>query len=170
MNLPIKEADFRKQIKTEPAQGYLFYGEEDYMKKFALDTAISAISPDPTFAFFNEIRLDSFSYSPDALIDALMPAPMMADRKLVILSGLDFTAMKQSEIDGLCKALELLPEYDYNTLIITTSADRFDAGRSPKKPSAVLKKLSEHLIPVVFDKNSPARLSSWVAKHISVSS
>ena len=166
MNAIIKEADFRTQIKGAPAMGYLFFGEEDYMKKFALDTAISVISPDPTFAFFNEIRLDSFSYSPDALIDALMPAPMMADRKLVILSGLDFTAMKQSEVDALCKALELLPEYDYNTLIITTSADRFDAGRLPKKPSAVLKKLSEHLIPVQFDKNPPARLASWVAKHL----
>lgn len=166
MNSPIKEADFRKQIKAEPALGYIFYGEEDYMKKFALDTAISAISPDPAFAFFNEIWLDSFSYSPDALIDALMPAPMMADRKLVILSGLDFTSMKQSEVDGLCKALEILPEYDYNTLIITTSADRFDAGKSPKKPSPVLKKLSEYLIPVQFEKNSPARLSSWVAKHL----
>ena len=166
MHATIKEADFRKQIKNDPATGYLFYGDEDYMKKFALDTAISAISPDPTFAFFNEIRLDSFSYTPDALIDALMPAPMMADRKLVILSGLDFTAMKQSEVDALCKSLELLPEYDYNTLIITTSADRFDSGRSPKKPSAVLKKLSEHLIPVQFEKNSPTRLSSWVAKHL----
>ena len=166
MNAIIKEADFRKQIKSEPALGYLFYGDEDYMKKFALDTAISAISPDPTFAFFNEIRLDSFSYSPDALIDALMPAPMMADRKIVILSGIDFNSMKQSEVDALCKALELLPEYDYNTLIINTSADRFDAGRSPKKPSAILKKLAEYVIPVSFEKNSPARLASWVAKHL----
>ncbi len=166
MNAIIKEADFRKQITSLPALGYLFFGDEDYMKKFALDTAISAISPDPSFAFFNEIRLDSFSYSPDALIDALMPAPMMADRKIVILSGLDFTAMKQNEIDALCKSLELLPEYDYNTLIINTSADRFDMGRSIKSPSAMFKKLSEHLIPVYFEKNSPARLSSWVAKHL----
>ena len=165
MYSPIKEADFRKQIKTEPAVGYLFYGEEDYMKKFALDTAIAAISPDPTLAFFNEIRFDSFTYSPDALIDAMMAAPMMADRKLIVLSGIDFTAMKQGEVDALCNALEHLSEYDYNTLIINTSADRFDAGKSPKKPSAVLKKLSEYIVPVLFEKNTPARLCAWVAKH-----
>ncbi len=164
-NAIIKEADFRKQIKSTPAQGYLFFGEEDYMKKFALDTAICAISPDPTFAFFNEIRLDSFSYTPDSLIDALMPAPMMADRKIVIISGLDFTAMKQGEIDALCKALESLSDYEYNTLIINTSADRFDEGLLPRRPSAALQKLSEHLVPVQFEKNTPARLAAWIAKH-----
>ncbi len=165
MNAIIKEVDFRKQIKSAPAAGYLFFGEEDYMKKYALDTAISAISPEPTLAFFNEIRLDSFSYSPDALIDALMPAPMMADRKIIIISGLDFTAMKQSELDAMCKALSAISEYDYNTLILYTGADRFDPGILPKRPSPALQKLSEHLIPVQFEKNSPARLASWVAKH-----
>ncbi len=166
MNAIIKEAEFRKQIKSAPMSGYLFFGDEDYMKKFALDTAIAAISPEPAFAFFNEIRLDSFSYSPEALVDALMPAPMMADRKLVIISGVDFTAMRQGELDALCRALESLTEYDYNTLIINTSADRFDEGNPPKRPSAAFSKLSEYLIPVQFEKNSPARLSSWVAKHL----
>ncbi len=165
MDRIIKEAEFRSQIKSAPACGYLFFGEEDYMKKYALDTAIAAISPDPTFSFFNEIRLDSFSYSPEALLDALMPAPMMADRKIVVLSGIDFKSIKTSELDALCKTLEALDDYGYNTLIINTSADRFDEGILPKKPSAVLQKLAEHLIPVQFEKNSPARLSSWVAKH-----
>lgn len=161
----IKEADFRKQIKSAPRSGYLFFGEEDYMKKFALDMAVEAISPDPAFAFFNEIRLDSFSYSPEVLMDALMPAPMMADRKIIILSGIDFTSMKATELDALCKTLDSLADYDYNTLIINTSADRFDEGILPKRPSATLQKLSEYLIPVQFEKNSPARLASWVAKH-----
>lgn len=161
----IKEADFRKQIKSAPRSGYLFFGEEDYMKKFALDMAVEAISPDPAFAFFNEIRLDSFSYSPEVLMDALMPAPMMADRKIIILSGIDFISMRATELDALCKALDSLADYDYNTLIINTSADRFDEGILPKRPSATLQKLSEYLIPVQFEKNSPARLASWVAKH-----
>lgn len=161
----IREADFRKQIKNAPQRAYLFFGEEDYMKKYALDTALAAISPDPSLSFFNEIRFDSFSYSPEALVDSFMPAPMMADRKLVILSGLDFNAMKQSEVDALCASLEALDEYDYNTLIIITSAERFDAGNLPKRPSQTFTKLSEHLTPVLFEKNSPARLNSWICKH-----
>ena len=165
MNAIIKEADFRKQIKSDPAQGYFFFGEEDYMKKFALDAAIAAISPDPSFAFFNEIRFDATTYTPEALIDSFRPAPMMADRKLIIVSQLDIKSMRPHEIDALVRALEALGEYDYNTLIITVSADRFESGNLPKKPSATLQKLSEHLIPVQFEKNSPARLVSWVSKH-----
>lgn len=165
MNAIIKEADFRKQIKTAPAAGYLFFGEEDYMKKFALDCAVEAISPDPSFAFFNEIRLDSFTYSPSSLVDAFMPAPMMADRKLVVLSGIDFNAMRSSEVDALCQSLESLADYDYNTLIINASADRLDGGNMPKKPSQIVQRLGEYLVPVYFEKNSPARLSAWVAKH-----
>ncbi len=161
----IKEADFRKEIKSQPRAAYLFFGDEDYMKKYALDTAVAAISPEPSFAFFNEIRLDSFSYSPEALVDSFMPAPMMADRKIIVLSGLDFNAMKQNEVDALCRSLEALDEYDYNTLIIVAGADRFDAGNPPKRPSSLLQKLSEHLIPVQFEKNSPARLAAWVGKH-----
>ena len=161
----LREADFRKEIKTSPRSAYIFYGEEDYMKKFALDTAISAISPDPSFAFFNEIRMDSFTYSPEALIDALMPAPMMADRKLIILTGIDFNAMRSHEVDAFCNALESISEYDYNTLIVVTSADRFDGG-NVKRPSAILQRFSEYLTPVFFEKNSPAKLVSWVGKHI----
>ncbi len=164
MNI-IKEPEFRKEIRSAPARGYLFFGDEDYMKSFAVETAVSAISPEPAFSFFNEIRLDSFSYSPDALVDAMMPLPMMADRKIIIISGLDFISMKQNELDSLCKALASLDEYDHNTLIINTSADRFDAGILPKRPSSALVKLSEHLTPVSFEKNTPAKLAAWVGKH-----
>ncbi len=161
----IKESDFRKEIKSSPRSGYLFYGEEDYMKSFAIKTAVDAICPDPSFAFFNEIRLDSLTYSPEALLDALMPLPMMAERKLVLVTGLDFGAMRQSEIDNLVSVLSQLEDYDYNTLIISTASDRFDAGRSPKSPSALLKRLGEYLVPVNFEKNTPARLTAWVGKH-----
>ncbi len=164
MNI-IKEADFRKEIKAKPGLGYLFFGDEDYMKSFAVTTARDAIVPDPSFAFFNEIKLDSFSYSPEALTDALMPLPMMADRKLILLSGLDFNAMRQNEIDALCAVLSLLEEYDYNTLIINASSDRFDPGILPKRPSSALQKLAEHLTPVHFEKNTPAKLAAWVGKH-----
>jgi DNA polymerase III delta subunit len=161
----IKEPDFRKEIKTKPECGYLFFGEEDYMKSFALSCAIEAISPDSTLSFFNEMKLDALSYSPDALREAMMPFPMGADRKLITVSGLDISAMKQGELDALCSVLSELEEYDYNTVIITVAADRFDPGILPKRPSTTLQKLCEHLTAVNFEKNSPARLAAWVGKH-----
>ena len=166
MNI-LKESDFRKEIKASPAAAYLFFGDEDYMKSFALKSASDAICPDPSFSFFNEMKLDALTYSPDALLDAIMPYPMGADRKLITVSGLDLNAMKQSEIVALCSVLSQLGEYDYNTVILNVAADRFDYGIMPKRPSSLLSKLSEHLTPVFFDRNSPSKLAGWVGKHFS---
>ncbi len=161
----IKEADLRKELKSKPRAGYLFFGEEDYMKNFSLRLAKETISPDPSFSFFNEIRFDPLSYSPEALLDALMPLPMMAERKIITVTGLDLNGMKQGEIDALCSTLAQLEEYDYNTVIVSVAADKLDPGNLPKRPSALLKKLGECLTLVNFEKNTPARLSAWVAKH-----
>lgn len=164
MNI-LKETDFRKEIKTAPGRAYLFFGDEDYLKLSAVRLARDILCPDPSFAVFNEMRLDALDYTPDRLVDALMPMPMMADRKLVVLSGLDFTAMRQAELDALCDALSATREYDYNTVLVLAAADCFDAGYLPKRPSAMLSKLGELLTPVQFERSSPARLAVWVAKH-----
>ena len=163
MNI-IKEDAFRKQIKKGLSGGYFFFGEEDYMKAHALKTAREAICPDPTFALFNDVRLDALDYTPDALIDALMPPPMMADSKIVSITGLSVSSMRSNEIDDLCDALLSLREYDYNVFILSIPAGQIDEG-TPKKPSSVFLKLSEHLTPVSFESVSGARLVSWVGKH-----
>jgi len=161
----IKEADFRKQIKSAPEKCYLFFGEEEYMKNYALKLAKQTISPDPTLAFFNELSLDGLTYSPSALLDAIMPAPMMAERKIVIVQGLDFTGMKSGDVDDLCQSLDSLDEYDYNTVIISVAPDKIDTGILPHRPSAILQRLSEYAVCVNFEKNTPARLASWISKH-----
>ena len=147
----LKDSDFKKELKGTPRRGYLFFGEEDYLKSFALKSAEEAISPDPTFSFFNVMKLDALDFSPAKLLDALMPMPMMADRKLVTITGLNFTTMRPNELDELCDALTALEEYDYNLLIVSAASDCFDPGYLPKRPSAVLSKLSEHLTPVQFE-------------------
>ena len=73
--------------------------------------------------------------------------------------------MKPSEIDDLCDVLETLSEYDYNVLIISVPAGGIDEGNIPKKPSAILTKLSKYLTPVRFEAISPSRLVTWVGKH-----
>lgn len=166
MNI-LKESDFRRQIKNSPDRAYLFFGEEDYLKGFAVSVAADTICNDPDIAAFDYIKLDALSYSADALMDAIMPMPMMSELKLITVTGLDLNSMKQGEIDALCSVLASLDEYDYNTVIINVSSDKFDGGILPKRPSKLLMKLSEYLTPVYFEKISPARLTSWVGKHYS---
>ena len=161
----LKEADFRKELKASPRTGYLFFGDEDYLKAFAIKQARELICPDPTYAFFNEMHLDAIDYTPDKLLDALMPMPMMADRKLVILRGLNFNTMRQGDLDDLCDVLSTLPEYDYNLLIVSASADCLDAGFLPKKPSNALSLLGEYLTPVQFERCSTAKLAAWIQRH-----
>ena len=161
----IKEADFRKEIKSAPRTGYLFFGDEDYLKSFSVKLARETLCPDPSFSFFNDIRLDAVGFEAEALVDALMPAPMMEERKLVTLTGLNFNTMRQGELDRFCDALSSLEEYDYNTLIVVAAADCLTPGVLPKRPSPTLTKLSEFLTPVQFDRCSTQKLAAWVQKH-----
>ena len=55
----IKEDVFRKQIKKGLSGGYLFFGEEDYLKSFCLRAVKEAVCPDETFAVFNEVKIDA---------------------------------------------------------------------------------------------------------------
>ncbi len=161
----LKESDFRKEIKSAPRAGYLLFGEEDYLKAFAVQTARDVLCPDPAYAFFNEIRMDAVDFDPARLPDALMPVPMMADRKLITISGLNFNTMRPNDLDALCSALEGLREYDYNVLLLIAAADCLNPGYLPKKPSPVLSRLGEILTPVQFEPSTTAKLTAWVQKH-----
>lgn len=161
----VREDVFRKQLKKSLSGGYLFFGEEDYLKGASLRSAREAVCPDPTFSLFNDVRIDPLDYSASALLDAMMPPPMMADQKIITVSGLPLASMKQSELDELLEVLALLPQYDYNVLILSVPSDQFDAGMLPKKPSKLLSELSKVLTPVYFEEISAARLSAWVGKH-----
>lgn len=162
----LKESDFRKELKGTPRAGYLFFGDEDYLKAFAVKQAAECISPDPTLSFFNEIKLNAVDFEPSKLLEALMPIPMMADRKLITLTGLNFNTMKPNELEDLCDVLAQIPQYDYNLLIITVAADCLNIG-TPKKPSAAFERLTEHLTPVHFDRCTTAKLAAWIQKHFS---
>ena len=161
----IKEDGFRKLLKSGLSGGYLFFGEEDYMKAHAVSAARDAVAGDPSFALFNEVRLDAMDYSASALLDALMPLPMMAEQKIVTVSGIDFNNMKATELDELCDALDALSDYDYNVLIISVPAGLIEVGNIAKNPSPTYKKLSKYLTPVQFDAVSGSRLVTWLQKH-----
>ena len=162
----LKEADFRKELKSAPTGGYLFFGEEDYMKSASIRMARQSVSEaDPAMAAFNDIRLDGMDFTPSALLDAMTVPPMGADRKIITVTGLHFNTLRASDLDKLCEALSEIPDYPYNLVILTAAADTLDAGNLPKKPSELLTTLSEYLRPVYFERNTPAKLAGWVQKH-----
>lgn len=162
----LKEADFRKTLKAHPTGGYLFFGEEDYMKAATLRLVRQSITEvAPTMATFNDVRLDGLNLTPDALLDAMAAPPMGADRKLITITGLNLSTLRASELDKLCQALSELPDYPYDLVILSAAADTLDPGLLPKRPSELLTQLGEYLTPVWFERNTPAKLAAWVQKH-----
>ncbi|MBE6660047.1 MAG: DNA polymerase III subunit delta [Ruminococcaceae bacterium] len=161
----LKDADFRREIKSTPATGYLLFGEEDYLKNLAVTYARETLLGDPSFACFNEIILDALDFHPEKLRSALMCLPMMAERKVILLRGLDINAMRASELDGLCEVLSELEEYDYNTVLLPVASGNLDEGYLPKRPSATLNKLCASLRPVRYERCTPAKLLGWCIRH-----
>ena len=159
------EQEFRAELKNLNG-GYLFFGDEDYMKTAAIRMARDSISgADPAMACFNDIRLDGLAFTPADLLNAMTVPPMGTERKIITVTGLDVDALRAADLDKLCEALEAIPDYPYNLVILSAAADALDAGILPKRPSERFSTLSEYLQPVQFERNTPAKLAGWVQKH-----
>ena len=153
--------EFRTELKKLRG-GYLFCGEEDYLKRHYLSTLRKTVLDEGDV--FNHIVLGGENYSPERLFAAIESLPMMAEKKLIEVNSLYISSMSESELEALSSVLIRLPEYEYNVLVLYTEPDEFDIG-TKKAPSKEFKLLSECLTPVVFEKETPSRLASWVAKH-----
>ena len=120
-------ADFLKQIKNDPSGSFLFYGDEDYLKSHAIKALKEAMGIDEALEIFNFVQLDVLDYTPDKLIDMLSMPPMMAEKKLVVLSGLNIKKMYRKssgdeegavgEFASLMDAIAHLDEFDYNNFV-----------------------------------------------------
>ena len=161
------EAEFRRQMKTGLAGGYLFFGEEDYTKASMVRSVRESVlaDSDPSMQYFNDVRLGGMDFTVSGLLDALAALPVGAERKVITVNGLNFNEMKASELEALCRALEQIPDYPECVVVVSAAADALDAGILPKRPSALLTALGEWLQPVNFERIAPARLAGWVQKH-----
>lgn len=153
--------EFRAELK-KLSGGYLFCGEENYLKRHYLD-ALRKASVDVSDVF-NHISINSESYTPERLFSAIEALPMMAEKKLIEISSLPFSQMKEDELDEFCSVMQRLSDYEYNIVVVYTETDELDIG-TDKAPSKEFAMLCKHLTPVVFAKETPARLASWTAKH-----
>ena len=98
----ISNAEFNKRIKEAPLGAYLFYGEEDYLKSHAVKALKDALQIDEALEIFNFVQLDVLDYDPERLIDALSMPPMMAEYKLVVLTGLNIKKMVNNGVFFSC--------------------------------------------------------------------
>ena len=159
-------AEFGTLLKKGVSGGFLFYGEETYLKHRYLEAVRREIVPDASLDAFNRYRFDERTYDPDALRGAIASFPVMAEKKLIELHSLPLSQMKSAEMSELTDALSSISSDDGNVLILYTEPDEFDPG-TVKKPSPLFKTLSAILTPVFFDRETPARLNKWITQHFS---
>ena len=158
------EADFRQELKSLHG-GYLFYGDEDYLK-YSYSKEVKKRVLDGAFDDFNHIIIYGEDYSASELFNAISSLPMMSERKLVEVRGLDFNALKKDELAELCEALSALEESDHTILILRADKNMLDVGR-PKYPSELFKALSKYVTPVELSFPQGNRLYSWICRHFS---
>lgn len=159
------DLEFKKALARGLSGGYLFYGEEDYLKRHYLSEARRALISDEAFRPFNHLRLDRNSLSRPALLDAITTPPFMSEKKLVELSDVDFSDTKAAELEALLDALAQLKSHPETVLILYTTPLNFDAGTPPRRPSSIYKRLCEVLTPVAFEYGTVRQLAGWARRH-----
>lgn len=176
------ETELRSDIKS-PRGMYFFYGEEDYMKNHYAAQIRAALVTDPGFAAFNYARFSDDSYDLEAIREAVLAPPVMAEKKLVdiSLSSLDrllnekertaliemlTDAFDDDAEDGMALSMfgESVGVADSVVVLLRVAADGFDAG-TPKRPSAFLKNAGKIMKTVQFDFQTDARLVRWIERH-----
>lgn len=157
------EAEFKEELK-HPSGGYLFFGDEDYLK-YSYSKEVKKNVLDGTFDEFNHIVIYAEEYSPSALSNAIFALPMMAEKKLVEIRGVDFNSMKKDDISALEDVLVTLGDNSHTVLLIRADNEYFNAGRLPKAPSEIYKMMAKYLKTVEFNFPSAAKLNKWIFSH-----
>lgn len=145
-------------------RGYLFYGAEEYLKRYAAGRVRTALFADPALLDWNRRAFDDENYTPADLREALSMPAVMAERTLVTLSLANFAALREKDRASLCDVLDTALT-DGAVFLLILPGDGFDPG-TPKRPSAVLRALTKSLTPVEFPEQTDARLQRWMEKHL----
>ena len=158
--MTVKELD--DKIKRGLGGVYLFYGEEEYLKRRYLEKAREALLTDETDAVFNHVKIENGEV--ERLGDELIGTPLFgsAGGRLIELWGVDFTSMSDSRLDELAVAFS---EVTDDTLLIYCKPSEFTEG-TKKAPSVPFKRFSSSAANLInFEKQTPAKLIGWAGRH-----
>lgn len=159
MIITTKDLEIRQRQSVGGA--YLFFGEEEYLKRYYLQKFREKAEADRDLAAFNHVIIDGGDI--DALEAECSGLALFADSRLIELRDLNIKKLKKEQLANLC---EILEGVDSDTVIIYTLPSEFDPGNLPKRPSAALTALSKVCDCVNFERQTPAKLSGWVNKHL----
>ncbi len=148
-----------------PAGGYLFYGDEDYLKNHTLEKVRQTLFPAEGMMDFNRYLFTGENYTPADLAEAMLAPAMMTDKKLIEVHLTDGDKLKEKERTALTEALEGLKNTVDTVCILVFPAEAIDPG-TPKRPAAFFKSLTKVLTPIAFPLQTDAKLLKWMSRHL----
>ncbi len=164
------EKEFRAELKGGNIRNaYFFYGDEEYLKRFARKTLRGTVIDDESFDSFNRAVFSAAVTSPSELREPLSVFPFMSEKRLVEYIDADlslFTGNKLAELKELLSDSEL---FESSVLCIISAPEGFDF---PKKAAekkfndTINKDLASLLTTVFFNTPTPGELAKWVARHM----
>jgi DNA polymerase-3 subunit delta len=163
----LNAGQFASEMKIPKPGVYLFYGEENFLKRRELEKIQKKLFSDDSSSIFGHYIFTRDNYTSDALISSILAPAVMTDLKLIVLYCLPFAELrKKDDIEGLESALTAAAQSSDTILIIYTTPETFEPG-DPKSPSAIMKLLTKYAVPVEFAHETTSRLVMWVQKHFS---
>ena len=157
------EKELKESLK-DPVGVYFFYGEEDYLKRHYVSQIKSAVLTDETFSDFNEIIFDDATLDTAALEQSLYSPPVMADKKLILVSLASYQSLPEKQKSELLRILPLVKDYPDTVVVLSVGQDGFDRG-SDKKPSGAMKAYAKFANCVYFPLGDVDKLTRWLARH-----
>lgn len=160
------QAEFRKELKSGLSGAYLFYGDEEYLKRFYAGRAMKhTVGDDPDLASWNTHIINADS---DAMLGELEAATlsvsMMGDRIFVRYNA-NLTSLSEEETEALIDIIKSIDPYQ-TVLLIVAPPDGFDPGTA-KRPSNMMKLYSEVCKTVDLSAETPAELRKWMTRRLS---
>lgn len=158
-------SEFKSRMKTGNFSGwYIMSGEEDYLKKYYMNTLRTATVTDEAFAAFNHTVFSGDDIDFAAVAEAITAPPFMSDYKLIEWRFADIDGLKESEKKQLEALFELKDGYPCAIFAIMTTADGFDVG-TPKRPSKSAVRFGAGFDILNFPKSTDSQLLSWLKRH-----
>ncbi len=149
-------ADIKKGVFGK----YVFYGAEDYLKRFYMGRIRkSVLSDDETVDSFNHYVIKEENGDVSDIDAALTSPPMMAERTLVEI----YWDVKNSKFGD--KVLELIEfaESDFCVTVLICPDGGFDGGKK-NKPSRMAARVEKFAKLCAFEAQTPAELRRFMAR------
>lgn len=143
--------------------GFLFCGEEEFVKSRYTDQLAAAVVGDDTFAV---TVIDGSETTPGEVEAALCTASMFGGRRFVHISRAPVGSWKDALLAEYLSAFERAKDDAGLCFVVSVAWDDADMGNLAKnRPSVLYKKLTEQLVPVYFGKKGGAQLRKWIERH-----